>query len=79
MNKKILLGSVGVVIVLVVASFSPIGSAELSKPNGSKITILQHIRDRIIDELWEYGDLMEFILMVLFLFLLLLSGTIGSF
>ena len=57
MNKKILIGST-LAVIIVLASFSSVASAQTTKTNEMKSKIFQQIKEKIENKLWVPGDIL---------------------
>lgn len=76
--KKIILASTFAVII-VLASFSSVASAQSTEPDDEPTTIFQRIRERIVDSNWEPGEILVSILVLIMILILALIGDLGPF
>ena len=72
MKRKIAVGSIGAIIIILLASFSSVVSAQSTKPNEMRASIFQQIREKIIKSSFDPGALLYFI----FLFISLIITSI---
>ena len=71
MKRNIAIGSIGIILVIVLASFSSVASVQTTKSNDMKSNIFQQIREKIIKSSFDPGALLKII--YLFISLLIYS------
>jgi len=79
MKKKILiLGSIVAVVIIVLASFTSMGSAKSIETNDGYSSIFQRIKNRITDSSWEPGEFLLDMIVFIFILIYLLLGGWGA-
>jgi len=75
MKKIIMMGSIGAVILIISAMLPSIVDAQTIQPKESRISIIQNIKDRIIDNTQMSGGFFsDFIVLLLIIFLSIFGG-----
>ena len=79
MNKKILIGTT-LAVIIVLAGFSSIASAQTIKSNEMRINIFQQTREKVTNGGWQPGTIIiGFFGLIAALLILLYSLSIGSY
>ena len=78
MRKIIVMGSVGAGMLLVLAMFSAIVSAQTLKSNEIQTNVFQQIREKITNGGWQPGEIIGFLAYLFILLLILIFSNPGA-
>ncbi|MCX6665357.1 MAG: hypothetical protein NT038_04765 [Euryarchaeota archaeon] len=79
MTKKILIGSIGIIFLLVFVSFTSVVGAQTIKINEKRTTLIQYIRDKIKHNDWAQGGIIDTIAFMIFAFLVMMSAFLKGY
>ncbi|MCX6665397.1 MAG: hypothetical protein NT038_04980 [Euryarchaeota archaeon] len=77
-RRLVVVGVTGVIFLLILAMFPSIVSAQKVQLNETQKNVFQHFKDKIENKLWEPGNFLDDIMVLIFMIIwLLVTGGVG--